>query len=126
VWGGLKAGRGVKVFVHRVCELCEELDGTNTFLTWFGGFIRQNGYKFEVDNERSVDVWIYEVVDDVFQVPDVFSFVVEKGWYIVDAAYLIGAYVEVSVCSWDEEECVNLYLNDIKKVERDELPIVGI
>ena len=116
---------GIKVFVYRVCEMCEELEATDVFLTWLGGFIRRSGYRFAVDDERGSDVWVYEVVDDIFKVADMFSFVVEKGWYIAYAAYLIGAYVEVSICDWDEAECVNLYLNDIRRMERDELPIVG-
>jgi hypothetical protein len=115
---------GIKVLVYRVCEVCEELEASDVFLTWLAGFVRRSGYRFMVDDERGSDVWVYEVVDNVFKVPDVFNFVVEKGWYIAYAAYLIGAYVEVSICNWDETECVNLYLNDIRRMERDELPIV--
>jgi len=115
---------GIKVFVYRVCEVCEEPEATDVFLTWLEGFMRRSDYRFIVDDERGGDVWVYGVVSGVFEVPDVFGFVVEKGWYIAYAAYLVGAYVEVSVCSWDEVECVNLYLNDIRRMERDELPIV--
>jgi len=116
---------GIKVFVYRVCEVCEEPEATGVFLTWLMGFMRRSGYRFAVDDERGDDVWVYGVVSGVFEVPDVFGFVVEKGWYIAYAAYLIGAYVEVSICDWSESECVNLYLNDIRRMERDELPIVG-
>jgi hypothetical protein len=121
-----KKSRGVKIFVYRPCDVCEEFEATNVFLTWLSGFIRRSGYDFKLDDERGEDVWVYEVVDGVFKVPDVSNFIVEKGWYIAYAAYLIGAYVEVSVCDWDEEECTNLHLSDIRKMERDELPIVGV
>jgi len=109
----------VEVFVYRVCEVCEEPEASNVFMTWLMGYLRQNGYRFEVDDYGSVVV--YKVDGG-----NVFDFVVNRGWDVAYAAYLIGAYVEVSVCDESEEECVNLYLSDLRRVERDELPIVGL
>ena len=116
----------VKLFVYRVCEVCEEPEAGNVFMTWLVGDLRQSGFGFEVD-ERGEVVGVYEVVGSRdAAVRDVFDFVVDRGWDVAYAAYLIGAYVEVSVCNESEEECVNLYLSDLRRVERDELPVVGL
>jgi len=116
----------VKMFVYRVCEVCEEPEASNVFMTWLIGYLIQNGFAFKVD-ERDGSTLVYEVVRsrDV-AVRDMFDFVVGRGWDVAYAAYLIGAYVRISVCNESEEECVNLYLSDLRRVERDELPIVEL
>jgi len=111
---------GFKIFVYRVCEVCEEPEAGNVFATWLLGFLRQNRYRFGVD-ERDGSTVVYEVEGG-----DMFDFVVEHGWYVAYAVYLIGAYVHISICNNEESECVNLYLNDVRRMERDELPIVGL
>jgi len=114
----------VKLFVYRVCEVCEEQEAGNVFMTWLVGYLRRSGFDFEVD-ERGESTLVYEVVGSRnVAIHDIFSFAIDRGWDVAYAAYLIGAYVEVSVCDGSEEECVNLYLSDLRRVERDELPIV--
>jgi hypothetical protein len=116
----------IKIFVEKVCEACEEPYVGDVYTTWLLGYLVRNLYEFRIDDERSGDVVVYEVCGGRYPFRDVFDFVVREGPFIAWGTYMIGAYVEVSICSWDEEECVNLYLNDIRKVERDELPIVGV
>jgi hypothetical protein len=116
----------VKVFVHEVCDMCVDVDVRDTYVEWLIGYLTRGMYKVSVDDESYYDVVVYEVCGGRYPFHDVFDFVAREGWHIVYATYLIGAYVEVSVCDMDEVNCVNLYLNDIRKVERDELPIVGV
>ena len=116
----------VKVFVEKVLDMCDFGDTNEVFVEWFVGYLVRGGYGFRVDDERGGGVVVFEVWPRRSRGGfDVFEFVVNEGWYVAHAAYLIGAYVEVSVCDVEEVNCVNLYLNDIRKMERDELPIVG-
>ena len=115
----------VKVFVERVFDVCDFNDVNEVFVEWFMGHLMRGGYGFRIDDERGGDVVVFEVwpkrVRSNF---DVFEFVVGEGEYIVDAVYHIGAFVVVSVCNEGEDECVNLYWKDVKRMLSDELPIV--
>jgi hypothetical protein len=119
----------VKVFIEKVVDLYDFIDAYEVFMEWFMGHLLRSGYKFEVD-ERDGSIVVFDVEPwRLMWRPkgefDAFEFVVNEAEYIVDVTYHIGAYVLISVCNNEEDECVNLYLSDIRRIERDELPIVG-
>ena len=116
----------VKVFVEKVFDVCDFNDVNEVFVEWFVGHLVRGGYEFRVDDERGGGVVVFEVWPRRSRGSfDVFGFVADEGEYIVDAVYRIGAYVLVNVCNEEEDECVNLYWKDVKRMLSDELLIVG-
>ena len=122
-----KAMNRIKVFVERVADLHDITDTYEIFMEWLVGHLLRSGYKFEVD-ERGGSIVVFGVEPwrlmwrprEEF----IFEFVVNEAEHIVDAVYHIGAYVLVSVCNDEEDECINLYWKDVKRMISNELPIV--
>ena len=123
---GRKVMNKIKVFIEKVADMYDLTD--EIFMEWLMGHLLRGGYKFEVD-ERGGGVVVFGVEPwRLMWKPrgefDMFEFVVNEAEHIVDAVYHIGAYVLVNVCNDKEDECINLYWKDVKRMISDELPIV--
>jgi hypothetical protein len=123
----VSGGMAVKLVVEKVLDGCYFDDHNEIFVEWLLGHLWRNAYKFEVDNERSdgLDVYVVRPIKPRKRF-DMFEFFAEEADFIVEAVRYIGAYVLINVCNDREDECINVYWQDLKRLISDELPIVGL
>jgi hypothetical protein len=103
-------------------------DRVDHVIHWVIGWLYRHGYAFSAEEYDYRDGWSVDIhTRGLEPVVDIFEFVLDEfGNAFRHFINEIDAEIEaVVVCNNKEDECINLYWKDIKRMLGDELPIIG-